>query len=284
MKYVKILILIACTTFFLSSCYNDNTLSSGGGFENGCINCDATLSSQSGGENYGTTGGATGQSGSITRFAVHNGFMYALNPNEIVTYDLSNADEPKKVNALQTDYGLETIFIYENTIYLGSRNALYILGLENPKQPNILSQTTRDEIFIGGCDPVVVQGNYAYSTVKIIENICGWTNSFSALIVYDVTDKENPIEVGTYPLNVPNGLGIKGNRLFVCDEGSDQITIFDISDPTNLQMLWDESITADNPFDVIVSGNTMIVSMQTQFEIFDVSDLNNIVPVGVITR
>ena len=112
--------------------------------------------------------GADGQSGSITRFTVYNGYMYALNPNGVLTYSLADADKPELVNTLPTDYGLETIIIYDNTIYLGSRSALYILGIDNPAAPVILSQTDREAVFFGGCDPVGGEGQYAYSTGEII--------------------------------------------------------------------------------------------------------------------
>lgn len=231
-----------------------------------------------------TSGSNNGQSGSITRFATHNGYMYALNPNEVITYDLSNPENPTLTNTLETDYGLETIFIYDNTIYLGSTQGLYILGIDNPAVPELLSQTTRDNLFIGGCDPVVVKDNYAYSTVKIIENICGIANSFSALIVYDVSILENPQEVGTYALNEPNGLAIKDNYLFICDAGSNEVLLFDISQPTDLQQLTDLSIPSNQPFDIIVNGNSMIVSQKTQFEIFDVSDIYDITEIGTISK
>jgi len=217
-----------------------------------------------------------GASGSITRFAVNDGYMYSLNPNQIQTFDLSDPSEPELVHELTTDYGLETIFIYEGNAYLGSRTGLYILGLSNPAEPVILSQTTRGEEFFGGCDPVVVKGNYAFSTIKIIENICGTFNSRSALIVYDVSNLENPVELGAYDLDEPNGLGIVNNLLFVCDAGSDKLVAFDISDPENTQPLPELDFPIENPFDMIVDGDRVIVSAMTDFHILDISDLSNI--------
>lgn len=225
-----------------------------------------------------------GTSGSITRFAVYNGYMYSLNPNQVQTFDLSDPSEPELVHELTTDYGLETIFIYEGNAYLGSRTGLYILGLNNPAEPVILSETIRGEEFFGGCDPVVVKDNYAFSTVKIIENICGMINSRSALIVYDVSDLENPIELSTHDLDEPNGLGIVNNRLFVCDAGSDKLVAFDITDPTQTIPLSDLDFPVVDPFDLIVDGNRVIVSAKTDFHILDVSDLTNINIVKSISK
>jgi hypothetical protein len=224
-----------------------------------------------------------GKSGSITRFTIHQGYLYALNPNEVLTYSLANPDKPALVHRLPTDYGLETIIVYDQTIYLGSRSALYILGIADPAAPVILSKTPREIAFFGGCDPVVVKENYAYSTIKIIENRCGNPNSQSALLVYDVSDKNNPENVGVYFLNEPNGLGYKDNLLFICDEGADQIFAFDISNPLELQSA-NISLPLEDPLDLIVDGNKMIVSARTEFQIYDLSDLNQIRQIGKIRK
>lgn len=225
----------------------------------------------------------TGKSGSITRFTTYQGYLYALNSNEVLTFSLANPDKPELVHRLPTDYGLETIIVYDQTIYLGSRSALYILGIADPAAPVILSQTPREISFFGGCDPVVVKENYAYSTIKIVENRCGNPNSQSALLVYDVRDKSNPENVGVYFLDEPNGLGYKDHLLFICEEGADRIVVFDLSDPLQLQPV-NVSLPLEDPIDLIVDGNKMIVSARTEFQIYDLSDLNQIRPIGKIRK
>ena len=227
---------------------------------------------------------ANGQSGSITRFTVYNGYMYGLNPNGVLTFSLENPDMPELVHTLPTDYGLETIFIYEGTVYLGSRTGLYILDISNPAQPVLLSKTDREQLFFNGCDPVVVSGNYAYSTVKIIVNICGTAAAQSALLVYDVTDKENPSQIGLYPHDLPNGLGIKGNYLVVCDEGADKLNLYDISNPASLVQLTDFEVDITDPIDLIISGDKMIVSTRQDFQIYDVSNMEDIRKIGQIEK
>lgn len=231
-----------------------------------------------------TTSEAAGKSGSITRFTVHNGYMYALNPNEVLTYSLQNPDKPVLTHRLATDYGLETIVVYDNTIFLGSSTALYILGIEDPAKPVILSASQRREDFFGGCDPVAVKDQYAYSTIKIITNICGNISSRSALLVYDVSDKAAPFVVAERDLNLPNGLGYSGNYLFVCDEGSDRLEVFDISMPENPQLLSDRALAMTDPVDLIVDGQKMIVSTKTDFQIYDLGQLPAIRKIGQIAK
>jgi hypothetical protein len=225
----------------------------------------------------------TGKSGSITRFAIFQNYLYVLNLNEVQTYSLQDADNPVLVHRLATDYGLETILVYEGTIFIGSTTALYILDLSNPAAPSLLSKTDREFTFFGGCDPVAVKGDYAYSTIKIIQNICGRVSSESALIVYDVSNKTAPVTLGTYPLSIPNGLGYKDDYLFVCDEGTDRLEVFDISDPRALY--WTNyAVPLTDPVDLIVNGDRMIVSTKTDFQIFDISDITAIRRVGQIAK
>jgi hypothetical protein len=106
--------------------------------------------------------GEEGLSGSITRFAVLGDYLYALNPNGVLTYNVSNASKPVLTSIINTDYGLETITIYDGYVYIGSRTSLYILDISNPSIPTILSQTQGGSLLGGGCDPVVVKGDYYY--------------------------------------------------------------------------------------------------------------------------
>ncbi|MDO8368008.1 MAG: hypothetical protein Q7T20_14495 [Saprospiraceae bacterium] len=228
--------------------------------------------------------GISGKSGSITRFAIYQDYMYLLNLNEVQTYDIKQKEHPVLVHQMPTDYGLETITVYDGTVFLGSTTSLYILDISNPAAPVIQSQSDRiSDIGFSGCDPVAVKGNYAYSTIKVIENACGTISAASALVVYDIHDKSAPVVVGTYALNIPNGLGYKDNYLFVCDEGSDELLVYDITDPTHV-VLTAYAVSITDPYDLIVDGQKMIVSSKTDFQIFDISDITQIKRLGQISK
>lgn len=226
-----------------------------------------------------------GQSGSITRFAVFQHYMYVLNLHEIQTYDIADKDHPKLVHTLPTDYGLETITIYDNSMFVGSTTALYIIDIHtNPATPTLLSKSDRlFDLGFTGCDPVAVKGDYAYSTIKVVENICGRISTESALVVYDVSDKSNPFVLGTFTLNIPNGLGITDNYLFVCDEGCDEVFVFDITDPSAVT-LTPFGFKITDPYDLIIDGQKLIVSAKTDFQIFDISNIAQIKRLGLISK
>ena len=94
----------------------------------------------------------------MSRFAISGDYMYALDQNQVLVYSVTNPEKPQLVSKVPTDYGLETIVIYDETIYIGSRNALYILNISNPAHPVLQSKSERADEIQGGCDPVVVKG------------------------------------------------------------------------------------------------------------------------------
>lgn len=224
-----------------------------------------------------------GQSGSLTRFVIHNGYMYTLNPSEVVTFLIQPDGKPVEKHRLRLDYGLETILIYEGVMYLGSRNGLYIIDIANPELPVLLSATTRPAQLFGGCDPVAVKDSIVYSTVKIVTNICGVSNSTSALLVYLADDLTDPELLGTYDMSLPNGLGYKEDVLFVCDAGIDNVVLYDISNPADLkEMQW--TINVNNPVDLIVHQDRLIVSTENSFHFYDIQDISDIHHLGTFSK
>ncbi|PJF33372.1 MAG: hypothetical protein CUN57_02355, partial [Phototrophicales bacterium] len=81
------------------------------------------------------------------------------------------------------------------------------------------------------CDPVVVEGNYAYVTLRDGTDCRGGVNQ---LDVVDVSDPSRPRKVKTYPMTNPHGLGIDEGTLFICD-GRDGLKVFDANDPMRIE-------------------------------------------------
>ena len=54
----------------------------------------------------------------MTRFAIHNGFMYIADQSSITVFDIRN-DAFEKIKVVDVEIGLETIFAYGEYLYLG---------------------------------------------------------------------------------------------------------------------------------------------------------------------
>ena len=170
-----------------------------------------------------------GTGGSLARFQIVNDYLYTVEDYEMKTFNISNLSQPFLENSFQAGWNIETMFHADNYLYLGSTRGMYIYSLENPSVPEYVSDFTHWE----GCDPVVVDGDYAYLTLRG-GNICGQDES--VLEVIDIKDKSAPTLKVRYQLENPYGLGIKGNTLFVCD-GTSGLKLFNKENPLDITLI-----------------------------------------------
>lgn len=212
---------------------------------------------------------ATGQAGSITRFAIKDNYMYTIDVNYIKVFDISNNDNPVFRKSIKLDYGLETITIYGNSIYVGANDGIYYLDIKNPENP-VPSPKVNHEV---SCDPVAVQGHYAYSTQNAYTIGCGHAYSKSILAVYDVQDPQNIKTVSETDLEEPYGIAAEGNWLFVCDNNIG-VMVFDISNPEF--PIFSHEIPIANTRDVILNYPYMLVSSLSNVQLYNYSDIHNI--------
>ena len=102
------------------------------------------------------------------------------------------------------------------------------------------------------------------------------------LNIFEVTDIQNPTLVAQYEMDNPQGVGLDGNLLFVCEQQFG-LKVFDISDPTDIQLVAHlQNFTAH---DVIpLNGLLLVVGPENVYQI-DYTDLSNIhiisqIPIG----
>ncbi len=172
---------------------------------------------------------SVGQGGSMARFKIIGAFLYVVDYSNINIFDISNLQKPKVLEDVQVAWDIETIFNQGEVLFIGGRQGMYIYDIKNPAKPKFISEFRHGT----ACDPVIVSGNYAYVTLKG-GNFCGTTES--GLYIVDVSNLQNPELKVIYPMSGPNGLGIKGDLLFVCD-GSEGLKVFDKSESPNLTLI-----------------------------------------------
>jgi len=217
--------------------------------------------------------GGSGVGGSMARFAITGNYLYAVDYRDLITFEITTSD------ALKTDHQhvgwmIETIFPYNNNLFIGSANAMYIYDLENPAAPNRLSVFQHAT----ACDPVVVEGNYAYVTLRDGEN-CPNITGANQLEVIDVSDLTNPKNIGIYEMIKPHGLGIDNGDLFI-SEGEYGLKILDANDPYNVKLL--EHIKSIRTFDVIPLNGVLMVTGESGILQYDYSDIHNLELLSII--
>jgi hypothetical protein len=187
-----------------------------------------------------------GQGGSLASFAVYNNYLYTVDNQDLNVFSLSNPEIPVQVNEVPIGFNIETLFSYKEFLFIGSRNGMYIYSVANPEEPEYLSEA----IHFTACDPVVSNLTHAFVTLHTSDVCFGNINQ---LQIYNVEDLQNPILISTRNLVQPIGLGLYNDYLIVCD---DEVKIFDISNPENIQLV--HSINK-NATDVIIREHLLIL-------------------------
>jgi len=218
----------------------------------------------------------TGTGGSMARFAITGTTLYIVSQQSLEVYDITEGANPVKTVTKNMSVGIETIFPYRDNLFIGANNGMYIYDNKTPKDPQLLSVFQH----IQSCDPVVVQEHYAYVTLRSGVT-CRPQNSSSSLDVVDVSNPAMPIMVHTQPMTSPYGLGVSGNKLFVC-EGKLGLTVLDVSNPAMPKFT---KTFGDLPaYDVIVRDKHLIITgekglFQYQFDDADKMEFLSKIPV-----
>lgn len=218
----------------------------------------------------GLASGISGQSavaGSMARFTLYNDNLYALTNTQLRIFSI-NSTQPVLINSTWTNWQAETLFVSGQLMFAGTRQGLILYSLENPSLPKQISTFSH----LYSCDPVVVEGNYAYYTMHS-GNACG--QSASGLGVVDISDPLKPVEVTFFTLESPNGLGIDNKRLFVCN-GDKGLQVYDATNPKTIINNKIASFTNIQAYDVIPYNNVLIVIGQGGLMQYDYTDIINI--------
>ena len=180
-------------------------------------------------ETANDSGGNTGQGGSLARFKIVDDYLYAVDSHTINVFEISDLANPIDLEDVYAGFDIETIFNKGSHLFLGSMSGMFIYDITNPSAPTFVSEFQHGT----ACDPVVVDDNYAYVTLRG-GNFCGATES--GLYVVDISTIENPELKVIYPMDEPYGLGIKDDKLFICD-GASGLKVYDKSNVPDLPQL-----------------------------------------------
>ncbi len=212
--------------------------------------------------------GTTGIGGSLARFTISFSHLYALDGANLDVVDVSKQTTPKPVKEVPLSWDVETLFPHGTNLFMGSRTGMYIYDLANPAQPAFVSHFQH----VRSCDPVVVEGNYAYVTLRS-GNACG--NTESQLQVINIENVKAPSLVKSYPLVNPYGLGIDDHILFICD-GTDGLKVYDAKDVNQIGANRLAHYQKINALDIIPFQNVAMMIGADGLYQYDYSDIKNV--------
>lgn len=221
---------------------------------------------------------AAGIGGAYARFIIVKDFMYIVDEQSLITFDISEADDPRQIDKQPIGDQIETIFNFEDKLFIGSAVGLFIYEIAANGIPEQLSETSYFDFEIFPCDPVVANDSFAYVTLNAnrrLNTACGgsFEVNVNLLKIFDITDPRQPVLLTEYPMYAPKGLGLDGTTLFVCDDEAG-LKVFNVSNPYDLEPI--AHIEGITTFDVIpLDGLLLVVGPKDVYQ-FDYSDLENI--------
>lgn len=208
---------------------------------------------------------SVGQGGSMARFTISKSHLYAIGDRTLFSMPITGSGQVGNSVETPLPWGIETIFPYNDYLFVGANDGLHIVDINTPTSPVHVSTFQH----ASACDPVVVQDDIAFVTLRSGNDCQGFTDQ---LEVIDVKDILNPRLLHSFKMDNPHGLAVDGQELFLC-EGSHGLKVFNIQDvskiPTNLK----SHLKGFDAYDAIaIHGKTLLVIGKDGFRQYDYSD------------
>ncbi|MGE3800456.1 MAG: LVIVD repeat-containing protein [Candidatus Kapaibacterium sp.] len=221
-------------------------------------------------ESTGAANDASGQGGSLARFMIVDNYLYCIDREQIKVFDISEPTRPRYRNTVYVTWGIETLFHDNGHLFIGGQEGMYIYSLDNPEEPEPVSEFTHRR----SCDPVVVDGDRAYVTLRGGSPCGGFTNQ---LDIIDISNIKNPKLMKSVEMTGPYGLSAKDGTVLVCDgqAGLKTMKTGDLGNITQCGLL--DGLTA---YDVIWYNNLLILTAEEGFFLYDATDPCNLKTYG----
>lgn len=235
-------------------------------FSDGFVLANADHSSSTGVTQSPTNGGV---GGSTARFTFVGSNFYMVNECSMLVYNAENAASPTKAGEVNMGFGIETIFPYGEYLFIGANDGMHIYDNSSPLNPVHLSTYQH----INSCDPVVVNGDKAFVTLR---DGTGCQNFVNQLDVVDISDLRKPKRVKTYQMRHPIGMATAGNNLYLCDDKAG-LHSYDISDVNKIDKNLLGKIDNIKPFDaILLNTNHLLVIGHDGFYQYDSTNPANL--------
>lgn len=205
-------------------------------------------------------GFTTGKAGSLARFAIAGGYLYCIDYSDVVVFDIADPLRPQLKNRVNVNWEIETLFPHEGTLFVGGRRGVYLVDITDGESPKPISQFEHGR----GCDPVVVEGDRAYVTLRSGTS-CG--DIRDQLHVIDISNLYSPRLLKSIDVSNPYGLAVDDGIVYLCD-GSAGLKIIDTRELDNARTIG--TIPGISPYDAILIGTKLIVTTDDRATVYDV--------------
>ena len=210
------------------------------------------LANTDGVKSEGSSGGnssVTGLGGSMARFTILKDRLYTVDNSSINVFNIEKADNPFYTNKVNIGWGIETIFPMKDNLFIGSTTGMFVYNASDPDVPTLLSSFTHAV----SCDPVFVEGNIAYVTLRTGNRCNGINNQLDVINIENIL---NPKLIKTYQMDNPHGLSVHNDKMVLC-EGEFGLKVIDVKNPEDIDIK--SKITDKHFYDVIILSEEDII-------------------------
>lgn len=82
--------------------------------------------------NYSAASQSYGTGGSMARFTLSNQHLYAVDESTLRVFDVKTPADPTFVKPIDLGWGIETIFPFQNKLFIGSNSGMHIYDASTP--------------------------------------------------------------------------------------------------------------------------------------------------------
>lgn len=198
---------------------------------------------------------ANSQGGSMACLTIVGNNMYAINGEKIYGFDVS---KPKKITKYKHTSEVkgdvfETIFSTDDNLFIGGQKGMYIYSFANPKELQFVSMFDHAQ----SCDPVVVEGDRAYITLR---NDVDCRRGENLLAVVDISNPTNPSPLNSIPTINPHGLAVDCGYVYLCD-GNGGFKVINATQPSSFIQVEQQYMDIQKTYDVIALQREKILIM-----------------------
>lgn len=201
--------------------------------------------------NFSGAAQSYGQGGSMARFTLMSGHLYAVDDYSLRVFDVKNPAKPIHIRNINLGWGIETIFPFQENLFIGSNSGMHIYDAKTPSNPQKMSVFEH----VRACDPVVVNEKFAFVTLRNGRNCF---NGVNELQVVDIANLRQPKLVKAYPMLNPHGLALAGDFLYVA-EGKHGLKSFNVANVMGIDQNQLEFLQSMKSVDIIPGPKSLIV-------------------------
>jgi len=147
------------------------------------------------------------------------GYLYGGGYHGLNIFDLADSVNPEPVYRYQPPAAIGRVSIYDSLAFLpAGESGLWILKITDPSTPQEIGHIQQN---VGGARNLVLRDNKAF---------IAWLRN--GLLIYDMSNPNNPILLGSCPMERPFDVAVIGQYAYV-PEAWEGLIVLDVSNPHN---------------------------------------------------